>query len=148
MSTYTQILYQIIFSTKHREKTLEKENREKLYRYIWGILKNKKCVLYKINGIEDHLHIATYVHPSISISSLVKDIKVSSSIWIKKEKLFPNFTAWQGGYGAFTYSVKEKEALIKYIENQEVHHKTKSFREEYINLLNKHNIKFDKKYLL
>ncbi|MCD4834606.1 MAG: IS200/IS605 family transposase [Bacteroidales bacterium] len=148
MATYTQILYQIVFSTKNREKTLIKEHREKLYRYIWGILKNKKCILYRINGIEDHLHIATHVHPTVAVSSLVKDIKVSSSIWIKEQALFPNFTAWQEGYGAFTYSIKEKEALVNYIKRQEAHHKTKTFREEYIKLLNEHNIEFDEKYLL
>ena len=79
MSTYTQILYQIVFSTKYRKKVLIKEHREKLYKYIWGILKNKKCVLYQINGVEDHLHIATHVHPTVDVSSLVKDIKTASS---------------------------------------------------------------------
>ncbi len=148
MTTYTQILYQIVFSTKKREKALIKENREKLYRYIWGILKNKKCILYRINGVEDHLHIATHIHPTIAVSSLVKDIKVSSSVWIKEQGLFPAFKAWQEGYGAFTYSIKEKEALIYYIENQETHHKTIAFREEYTKLLNEHGIEFDEKYLL
>ena len=148
MATYTQILYQIVFSTKNREKTLIKEHQEKLYRYIWGILKNKKCVLYQINGIEDHLHIATHIHPTVAVSSLVKDIKVASSVWIKEQNIFPNFIAWQEGYGAFTYSIKEKEALVNYIKTQEAHHKGKTFREEYINLLNEHEIEFDKKYLL
>lgn len=148
MATYTQILYQIVFSTKNRKKTLLKENREELYRYIWGVLKNKKCTLYRINGVEDHLHIVTHIHPTISLSTLVKDIKVASSIWIKEQKLFPEFTAWQEGYGAFTYSLKEKENLIQYVSNQEEHHKTKTFREEYIELLNEHAVEFDTKYLL
>jgi len=100
MSTYTQILYQIVFSTKNREKALIKVNREKLNRYIWGILNNKKCVLYRINGVEDHIHLATHIHPTIAVSSLIKDIKVSSSIWMKEQGLFPAFTAWQKGYGA------------------------------------------------
>lgn len=148
MATHTQILYQFVFSTKNRERTLIKENREKLYRYIWGILKNKDCVLYQINGVEDHLHIATHVHPTSAVSVLIKDIKVSSSIWIKEQNIFPNFTAWQEGYGAFTYSVKEKAALVKYIKTQEEHHKRAQFREEYINLLMEHEIEFDEKYLL
>jgi len=148
MSTYTQILYQIVFSTKNREKALIKVNREKLNRYIWGILNNKKCVLYRINGVEDHIHIATHIHPTIAVSSLIKDIKVSSSIWMKEQGLFPAFTAWQKGYGAFTYSIKEKEALVNYINNQEAHHKIMSFREEYIKLLKVHKIDFDEKYLL
>ncbi len=148
MSTYTQILYQIVFSTKNREKVLNKEHKEKLFRYIWGLLKNKKCILYQINGVEDHLHIATHIHPVISVSSLVKDIKIASSIWIKEQNLFPDFKAWQSGYGAFTYSLKEMKNLINYIKNQEEHHKNITFREEYINLLNEHQINFDEKYLL
>ena len=148
MATYTQILYQIVFSTKNREKTLIEEKRENLYRYIWGILKNKKCILYRINGVEDHLHIATHIHPTIAVSSLVKDIKVSSSIWIKDQRIFTGFTSWQEGYGAFTYSVKEKESLVNYIKNQEVHHNTLTFKEEYIKLLKQHEIEFDEKYLL
>jgi REP element-mobilizing transposase RayT len=148
MSSYTQILYQIIFSTKNRENVLIKTNREKLYKYIWGILKNKKCILYRINGVEDHIHIVTHVHPSIAISSLVKDIKVSSSIWIKEQGLFPAFKAWQKGYGAFTYSIEAKEDLVKYVKNQEVHHKSSNSREEFIKLLREHEMEFDEKYLL
>jgi REP element-mobilizing transposase RayT len=80
MATFTQLLYQIVFSTKERENTLSEENREQLFRFIWGILKNKKCTLYRINGVNDHLHIATHIHPTISLASIVKDIKVSSAI--------------------------------------------------------------------
>ncbi len=148
MSTYTQILYQIVFSTKFREKTLVKEQREQLYKFIWGLLKNKNCVLYQIGGIEDHIHILTHVHPNISISSLVKDIKLASSDYIKKNNVFPNFSAWQNGYGAFTYSVREKEMLMNYIKNQEQHHQKKTFKEEYIEILNEHKISFEEKYLL
>ncbi len=70
MATYTQILYQLVFSTKNREKTLIKERREDLFRYIWGLLKNKNCVLYQINGIEDHLHVAAHIHPQVAVSML------------------------------------------------------------------------------
>jgi putative transposase len=148
MATYTQILYQIVFTTKDRHDTLIKENREQLFRYIWGILKNKNCTLYQINGIENHIHIATHVHPSVSLSSLVKDIKISSSIWIKEQGLFPDFNSWQEGYGAFTYSLKEKPALVNYIKNQESHHRIKTFREEFIEILNEHGVIFDEKYLI
>ncbi len=148
MSTYTQILYQIVFSTKDGQKVLINENHEKLFRYIWGILKNKKCILYRINGVENHLHIATHIHPTVALSSLVKDIKTASSIWIKQQNLFPDFTSWQKGYGAFTYSIKEKETLINYIQNQQKHHKVLTFREEYKILLAEHNIEFEEKYLL
>ncbi|MBK7735855.1 MAG: IS200/IS605 family transposase [Chitinophagaceae bacterium] len=148
MSTYTQILYQIVYSTKYREKTLEAENRKELYKYIWGILNSNKCHLCQIGGIEDHIHIITHLHPSAALADLVKDIKLASSDYIKNEKLFPNFNGWQDGYAAFTYSIDTKENLINYVKNQEEHHKTKTFVEELKELLIEHKIEFDEKYLL
>ena len=148
MSTYTQILYQIIFSTKSRENALDAEKRNELFKYISGIFKNKKCHLYQIGGVSDHLHIVTHIHPTIALSSLIKDIKLASTENIKAEKLFPKFNGWQDGYGAFTYSFKDKDKLIEYVKNQEAHHKKKTFTEEYIELLNEHEIEFDEKYLL
>ena len=148
MSTYTQLLYQIVFATKNREQTLTTPNREELFKYISGLLKNKNCHLYRINGIEDHLHIVTHIHPSISLSSLVKDIKMASSGCIKEKGIFQKFRGWQDGFGAFTYSIKEKDRLIEYVKNQEEHHKIKTFREEYIELLKEHGIEFHEKYLL
>jgi REP element-mobilizing transposase RayT len=147
MSTYTQIIYQIVFSTKYRERVLTKNNRKELFKYIWGILESKKCHLYRINGVEDHIHIVTHLHPSVSLASLVKDIKVASSLYIKEQKLFENFIGWQVGYGAFTYSIKEKQRVINYVKNQEEHHKAKSFKDEYVGLLNENGIEFEEKYL-
>jgi putative transposase len=148
MSTYTQILYQIIFSTKNRRPVLIKENRDDLFKDIWGILKNKRCHLYRINGVEDHLHIVTHLHPSVSLSSLVKDIKLGSSSFIKEKLLFPKFNGWQEGYAAFTYTYKDKDHLIDYVKNQEEHHKKVTFKEELIALLKEHDIEFDEKYLI
>ena len=148
MSTFTQILYQIVFSTKNRIPALSKESRPTLFKYISGIISNKKCHLYRINGVEDHIHILTHVHPTQSLADLVKDIKVASTIYIKENNLFKNFNGWQEGYGAFTYSIKEKDKLIEYIKNQEEHHKQFDFRGEYVQLLKDHEIEFDEKYLL
>jgi len=148
MSTHTQILYQLVFSTYKREKTLMSENRRELFQYIWGILKKKECHLYRINGVEDHVHIVTHVHPTIAPANLIKDIKLAASSLIKEKKLFKNFDGWQTGYGAFTYTITEKGRLIEYVKNQEEHHRTKSFIEEYIELLKEHGIEFDEKYLL
>jgi REP element-mobilizing transposase RayT len=148
MSTYTQILYQIVFSTKERELVLEKVNRPDLFKYIWGILNKSNCHLYRINGVEDHLHILTHIHPSIALADLVKNIKIASSGFIKENGLFKRFVSWQEGYGGFTYSIKEKSRLIDYVMNQEEHHKTISFRDEFIELLREHEIEFDDKYLL
>ena len=88
MSTYTQSLYQIVFATKNRGMDLSKDNRRTLYKYAWGLLKNKGCHLYQINGIEDHLHIATALHPSVALADLVKDLKLSCSRYIKDKNLF------------------------------------------------------------
>jgi putative transposase len=148
MSTYTQILYQIVFSTKNRQAVLTSEKREELFKYIWGIIQKKNCHLYRINGVEDHIHILTHLHPSVSLSDLVKDIKLASTVFIKENGLFPNFSGWQNGYGAFTYSVKQKDSLINYIKNQELHHKKLAFKEELINLLKEHQVEVNEKYLL
>ena len=147
MSTYTQILYQIVFSTKNREHSLTDEHRETLYKYMWGVLKNKKCHLYRIGGVSNHIHIITDLHPSISLASLVKDLKIAISEHIKSMQLFQNFNGWQDGYGAFTYSIKAKDQLIEYVKNQEQHHKTQTFRDEFLELLHEHNIEFDDKFL-
>jgi REP element-mobilizing transposase RayT len=148
MGSYTQLLYQIVFSTKNREKVLIKENRGALYKYIWGVLVKNKCKVYAINGIEDHIHIAVDIHPTKCISSLVKDIKVASSIWIKENNVFRNFKSWQIGYGAFTYSIDAKRNLIHYIENQEEHHKVKNSKDEYLELLSENVVEFEEKYIL
>lgn len=148
MSTFTQILYQIVFSTKNRELSLQDENRKELYKYIWGILKNKKCHLYQIGGMSDHLHIVTHLHPMVALASLVKDIKLASSDYIKLNNLFPKFNGWQDGYGAFTYSIDAKDNLINYVKNQEEHHKKINYIDEFKELLAEHKIDFQEKYLL
>jgi len=125
-----------------------KSDRPELFRYIFGILRNKRCHPYRINGVEDHIHILTHLHPSVSLSGLVKDIKLASNEHIKTTDIFNNFHGWQSGYGAFTYSIKEKERLVTYIKNQEEHHRRITFWDEFIELLREHDIKFDERYLL
>ena len=147
MSTYTQILYQIVFSTYDRKETLIDSGRDRLFRYISRVLQNKKCHVYTIGGVNDHIHIITHVHPMIAPAMLIKDIKLASTEFIKAEKIFPDFAGWQDGYGAFTYSISAKGNLIEYVNNQVKHHKKFSFREEYIALLQEHGIAFDERYL-
>jgi putative transposase len=147
MSTYTQIFYHITFSTKERRPCLLAEGREKLFRYIWGVIKNRKGHLYRINAVEDHLHIFSDLHPSISLGDYIKEIKVSTNRWIKETQIFPNFNSWQDGYGAFTKSYEEKDRLIEYIKNQVEHHKTVDYREELRHLLEEAGIEFDEKFL-
>jgi REP element-mobilizing transposase RayT len=148
MSTFTQIYYHIAFSTKDRTPALSADKREDLFRYTWGILKNKDCHLYRIGGVEDHVHILTSLHPTIALSDLVKDIKVATSTWINKENIFPKFSGWQDGYGAFTVSHSDKDAVIEYIKNQEEHHKKVSFKDELRQFLVRHGVPFDEKYLV
>ncbi len=147
MSTYTQILYHIVFATKNRDPVLVPERREELFRYIWGITQNLNCTLYRINGVEDHLHILVSLHPTVCLSDFVKTVKVASSTWIKEQNLFPQFTHWQDGYGAFTHSLREKDAIVNYIKNQQEHHRTKPFLAEFQKLLADAGMKFDERYL-
>ena len=148
MGTYRQIFYQIIFSPKHRKPAISREHDKELYKYIWGIIKNKNVKLYRINGIEDHIHIFSDLHPSISLSDYVKDIKIASNLWMKESGKFPLFEGWQDGYGAFTYSMQEKDMIINYVKNQKEHHKSESYYDEFKRLLEEHGIEFDEKYLL
>ena len=148
MATYTQIIYHIVFATKHRERVLEKARREDLFRYIWGIVKNHEAHLFRINGIEDHVHILTSLHPTVTLADFVTAIKTGSSKWIKEKNIFPRFTHWQEGYGAFTHSIREKDVLIEYIKNQETHHREVDFLDEYRKLLKDADVEFDEKYLL
>jgi REP-associated tyrosine transposase len=148
MSTYTQIYYHIVFATKNREPVLKADRRQDLFRYIWGILKNKHAHLYRINGVEDHLHILCSLHPTVTLANLVKEIKTGSSQWIKENRVFPSFSYWQVGYGAFTHSHKEKDDVIEYIKTQEAHHRRTNFRDELRRLLLEAGIEFHERYML
>ena len=106
-----------------------------------------KSHLYRINGVEDHVHIFTSLHPTVCLAELIKDLKVASNEWIKEQKAFPGFTNWQDSYGAFTHSNNDKDRIIEYIKNQQEHHKQESFTDEFRRLLVEAGIEFDEKYL-
>ena len=146
--SYTQILYHIVLRTKYSEKTLAQQNISSLYKYIWGIIQNKKGKLYRINGMEDHIHILSDLHPSIALADYVKAIKVSTSLWLKQSGDFPEFKNWGEGYAAFTYSFKEKNILINYIKNQQEHHRKESFDDELRRLFREYGIKPDERFLV
>ncbi|MCH6234216.1 IS200/IS605 family transposase [Cognataquiflexum rubidum] len=148
MSTYTQIIFHIVFSTKHRKPVLLQTEKKRLFAYIHQLLTNKNCHLYRVNGMEEHIHILTHIHPTLSVAALIKDIKLASSDFINREGIFPNFNGWQDGYSAFSESIKAKDRLMNYIKTQEEHHKKVSFLEEYQAFLEEYEIKFDPKYLL
>ena len=148
MSTYKQIYYQIVFGTKYRQPTINEAHCEELYKYVWGIVKNNRCKLYRINGMSDHIHIFSDLHPSICLSDFIKNIKVGSSLWMKESGKFPEFEGWQGGYGAFTYNIRERDMIINYVKNQKEHHRKETFYDEFKRLLTENGVEFDDKYLL
>jgi len=146
MSSYCQLLYHIVFRTQDSQSTIKKDNAEQLYSYITGIIRNKDSHLYRINGIENHLHILTDIHPSIALADFVREIKVSTSIWMKSSGLFPSFKGWSEGYGSFTCSYMDLGRLIDYVKGQQEHHGKKTFEEEYRSLLRESGITIDERY--
>ncbi|WP_372846186.1 IS200/IS605 family transposase [Pontiella sp.] len=146
MSTYTQILYHIVFSTKNREPVLEKQKLGELYRYIGDIVQKRDGHLYGIGGAADHVHLLCSLHPAVALTDLVKEIKTATSSWIKSENIFPDFGYWQSGYGAFTCSPDAKEHVVQYIMNQERHHETESSPDELKRLLAESGIEYDVEY--
>jgi putative transposase len=147
MSSHRQILYHIIFSTKNRIPAINQDHKTELYKYIWGIIKNKNCILYQINGSNNHIHILSDLHPSVSLANFVKDIKVATSLWMKESGGFPEFEGWAEGYGAFTYAYRDKGMIIKYIKKQEEHHRKVSFREEYLQFLKRYGVDYDERFI-
>ncbi len=147
MNSYRQILYHIVFCTYYGEKTLPEQHHEALYSYISGIIRNRKSVPYIINGIEDHIHILTDLHPTVALSDFIKEIKTASNFWMKSTGNFPHFTYWAEGYAALTYSIREKKMIANYIARQKEHHSKIKFEDEYRELLKENDIKWDEKYL-
>ena len=144
--SYTQIYVHIVLRTKNSEKSLSQHNISELYKYIWGIVKNKKCRLYRINGIEDHIHLLISLHPTITLSDLIKSIKVSSNLWMKSHENFPHFRGWGERYAAFSCGYRDKDKLIKYIMNQQEHHKKEDFKEETRRIFFEEGMEIDERF--
>jgi putative transposase len=147
MSTYSVSLQHIVFATKWRQPTLDQSKMVDLNKFLWSTCQNKLCVPFAINGHLDHMHILANVHPAISISDLVKTLKISSNRMIKETKIFPGFSSWQEGFGCFSCSWDRKDVLINYINNQESHHSKISSKDELIQILNRTDLEFDLKFL-
>ena len=147
-TSYRQILYHIVFRTESSGRTLPPDPApcETLFRYIWGIIKNHDSHLHRINCMEDHVHILTDLHPSVALANFVRDIKASSSSWLRQNPDFPDFRGWADGYAALTYSWKDKDTISNYIANQREHHKTTSFMDEYRALMAEFGVKIDERY--
>jgi len=146
-NTYSQIYIQIVFSVQNRQSLIPKEKKEYLHKYITGIVQNNKCKMIAVNSVADHIHIFIGLHPSICISDLVKDIKVATNEMIKEEKWIRTKFKWQDGFGAFSYSKSQIDSVCKYIMKQEEHHKKVTFKEEYIEFLEKFGVEYNPKYV-
>jgi REP element-mobilizing transposase RayT len=149
MSTYTQILYQIVFGSKGYTEFLNSENQGFLFGYIVGVLQKRECHPYQVGGYGNHVHIITHLSTTISLADLVRDIKKASHEMMIREKIkYKLFPGWQVGYGAFTYNISMKPSLIKYVQNQDLHHKDISFKDELIGLLDENMVPFKEDFIL
>ena len=146
-NTYTQIYVQIVFAVKGRKNLISENLREKVEKYICGIVSNKKSKPIAIYCNPDHLHILIGLHPTISISDMSRDIKANSSKWLNEQGMIVGKFNWQEGFGAFTYSKSQIDSVVKYIMNQPEHHKKTTFKEEYIQFLKNFEIDYEEKYL-
>ena len=144
---FTQLYTHLIFAVKYRERLLTKNIRDEVFRYISGIIINRRHKSIIINGMPDHIHILVGLNPDDKISDLVGSIKKNSSVYINEKKLFHGTFQWQDGYGAFSYGKSQLNNVYSYILNQEIHHRKRTFREEYTALLNKYEIQYDEKFL-
>ena len=146
-NTYSQIYAQLVFAVKGRENCIPQRDKEELHKYITGIIKNRGQKLLAINCLPDHIHIFIGFKPNISLSDLVRDIKTATSLFIKEKQWVKGMFYWQEGFGSFTYSHSQLTDVINYIKNQEEHHKRRSFKEEYLELLKKFDIEYNEQYL-
>lgn len=145
--SYTKLLYHIVFRTKSGEWAITEAHEEKLYRYIWGYVKEKQCILYRINGMPDHIHLFVGLHSTVSVADFVKEMKNATHLFLEQNKaLFPNFYAWSKGYCALTYSEKDKDKIINYIKNQKEHHKKQQFTDEMKSLFADYGIEYHEQF--
>jgi len=144
---FTQLYIHIVFSPKYRERLLIKEIRSRVFSYISGIISNRGHKSMIVNGMPDHVHILIGQNPDDKISDLVRAIKKDSSAFINDNNLLRGKFHWQDGYGAFSYSRSQLDSIYNYIANQELHHKERTFREEYKEILKKFSISCEEKYL-
>ena len=142
-NTYTQIHIQSVFAVQDRMCIIQKSWKDELYKYITGIVQKHNHKMIAINGMPDHLHLFFGMRPTQSISDLLQDVKSSSSSWINQKRFTKSKFSWQEGYGAFSYSKSQVDYIAKYVSNQELHHKKKSFTQEYIELLDEFKVPYE-----
>lgn len=145
-STHTSLHYHVVFSTKNREALIGPKVRDDLHAYLGGIVRGLKGVAYAVGGTSDHVHVFMGLKATHCLSDVMRELKADSSKCLKTEKGVQNFS-WQEGYGAFTVSAPDKEIVKRYVQNQEEHHRVKTFKEEYVAMLERGLVEYDDKYL-
>ena len=146
-NTYTQIYIHVVFAVEGRQNLILAEHNDELQKYITGIVSGRRQKLIAINNMPDHLHLLVGLTPDFSLSDLVRDVKAGSSKFISEKRWVAGRFSWLEGFGAFSYSRSQLGEVIRYIENQQKHHAKKSFREEYVGLLEKFCVKYDPRYI-
>lgn len=146
-NTYHQMYVQTVFAVKYREAVIQTKWKPELFKIIGNIITETGCKPIIINGVEDHVHCFFALKPTASVSNVMQNAKAKSSKWINENRFLSHRFEWQEGYGAFTYSQSQIDAVYKYVQNQEEHHKKKAFREEYIDMLVKFGVDFDERYI-
>lgn len=146
-NTYTQIHIQAVFTMQNRSCVIRPNWEDDLYKYITSIIQNNGHKVLSINGMPDHVHVLFGMRPNQSISSLLQDVKGSSSKWINQNRFVPGKFSWQEGFGAFSYSKREISHVVEYIQNQKEHHRIKTFTEEYLEFLEEFDVPYDERYI-
>lgn len=146
-NTYSQIYVQIVFAVKYRKALLDKAWRSQVFRVMGNLINETNCKTIIVNGVEDHVHCFVGLKPAISVSELMKIVKAKSSKYINDHSLTRERFEWQTGFGVFSYSQIDIERVFKYIQNQEEHHRSKKFKEEYLELLKEYQVEYDEQYL-
>ena len=143
----SRVYVHITFSTKHRTRLIDKQIEVSLFEYLGGICKGLECNPIQVGGYQNHVHILCLLSKKIAQMKLLEEVKKQSSKWIKtKGAKYSNFY-WQNGYGIFSVNPAEIDVVVRYIKNQEQHHRKKTFKEEFRAFLNKYKVEFDEKYI-
>lgn len=145
--TYVQLYYHIVWSTKDRTLSIPSALEERLHAFIGGAFKTKGCVCLQVGGMPDHIHVLVTIPPVSAVAEVVRNVKVASTKWVHKTHPSCKDFAWQEGYGAFSVSESKREIVRQYIQNQKDHHQGRNFQDEFLLLLEQHNVTFDPKYL-
>jgi putative transposase len=146
-NTYTQIYIHAVFAVEGRQNVIKPQHNDEIQKYITGIVSAQKQKLIAINNMPDHLHMLMGLRPDSSLSDLVRDVKANSAKFINEKRWVAGRFSWQEGFDTFSYSRSQLGTVIRYIENQQKHHATKTFREEYVELLEKFNVEYDARYI-